>query len=524
MEQVVERSEKKSKSRVKSFFASILIGILNDFKDGDNEFLELIQECLVVGALLFLSLIFKYAVILVVFVAALFITKHRNGKSFYLMFFLLPFLNIVRFNSSELYYSVYLWCILLIALGIKLLKDIITKRKKLNFFFTIMCGVLAIYFILPFGQFDFTCHGAVYLSLAILYVAYYYASEFKFKQIVYVFGLGIILASIFGLFRPLFSRAQEIIPEIGDIGIRFIGCSNDPNYYSGDLLLLLSGLMLLYCTKQINYSFYLAILPITIFCLMSLSKMALGIYAVIMVVFCLYLLLKNRTWKAVKNCMIMFLVVVVAAGVCFRQVNLLFKRLTRGDDGLKDSIEVVEPNKGNKDPGFIENVDDVQDGQTSSYVFKNNRLTVLTTGRTNIWISYLEKSTDSVIHVLFGHGIGAPFIYCDNGYKTAYFAEHNTFVQMIYRLGVIGVALVALTIISVCKKENFKKFKFYNIFTLLVVFGLFMSLCNLLSFRISLYLIFVAMSLVPVSENESMENSYKRDGELYEVNNNSSSV
>lgn len=490
---VDEASHNKNKS-FKQWIKTISNGVINDIKT-DVETKELVSECLVLSGALFASLITKYAVYLVVFLAALLIIKYRDVKSFYVMFFLLPFINIIRIKPSELYYSVYLWCLLLFILGVKLLYDIIKQRKKINYFFTIMCLVLAIYFILPIGPLNFTCHGAAFLTLAIIFISYYYANEFDFEKIVLFFGMGVLIASFLGLFRPLFSRAQSIIPYFADAGGRYTGVSNDPNYYSGDLLLLLSGGLILFTQKKLNYLFYPLLLLITIFCLKAQSKMTLIIFAILMIIFCIYWLIKNRNKKAVFQCLTMFLVVLCAMLICFNQVNSLYKRLTKDDSvvDLPNNFDSTSAGSSvDMNGGFYVDCND--------YEINNNIFTTLTTGRTNIWIAYFEESTNSLKHILFGHGIGADFIYCHNGYKADFFAEHNTFVQMIYRLGIIGILLLLLTIISACNWKKIKRIKFSNLLSLIVILGLFMALCNLLSFRLSLYIIFVVQSVLMVED------------------------
>lgn len=479
------------------FFKNIWTNLVSELHTGDDEFFTILAECAIVAGILFLSLIWKYFVFLAVFVSALFIIKYRSAKSVYFMVFLLPFLNIIRLYYGQLYFSIYLWCLTLLILGIKLLIDFIKKEKKVNWFFTIMCAVLAVYFILPFGPINFTNHGAIYLSLAIVFVMYYYGKDLSFKQIVLVFAFGAFIASFFGFFRPCFKHAKEIIPEFPDVLQRFTGVSNDPNYYSGDMLLILACTLVLYATKKINYLAYPLILLASVFCFKSLSKMMIIIYAILMTTFCIYWLIRNRNKKGFLQVCGITTCFLLSALICFAQFASIFKRLNRDDEFVKDSSQV--------ESGLINKDESSADGETEyvEYKFRNNRFTVLTTGRTNIWLSYFDASTDSVVHILFGNGIGADYIYCDNGYKTAYFSEHNTFVQMFYRLGIVGCLLVVATIISACKKEYVKKFKFYNLMPFIILFGLFMALCNLLSYRISIYITIIALSLVPVEEEKA---------------------
>ncbi len=487
------------KEKFCGFFKNIWKNLVDELHTGDDEFFTILAECTIVSGILFLSLIWKYIVFFAVFVSALFIIKYRSAKSVYFMVFLLPFLNIIRLYYGQLYFSIYLWCLILFILGTKLLIDFIKKEKKVNWFFTIMCAILAVYFILPFGPINFTNHGAIYLSLAIVFVIYYYGKDLSFKQLVLVFAFGAFIASFFGFFRPCFKHAKEIIPEFIDGIQRFTGVSNDPNYYSGDMLLILASTLVLYATKRINYLAYPLILLSSVFCFKSLSKMMIIIYAILMTTFCIYWLIRNRNKKGVLQVCGITLCFLLSMLICFVQFESIFNRLKSNDESGKDSVQI--------ESGLINNDGNVTEGEAEyvEYKFRNNRFTTLTTGRTNIWLSYFDASTDSVMHILFGNGIGADFIYCDNGYKTAYFAEHNTFVQMFYRLGIVGCLLIIVTIISACNREYLKKLKFYNLMPFIVLFGLFMALCNLLSYRISIYIVIIALSLVPSEEDEKIE-------------------
>lgn len=483
----------KKQNKIIAFFKNVLMGIKQDWTMENQEFMSVLKECLILSVFLFASLIYKYFVFAVLGVALYFIVKHRNIMSFYIMVFLLPFLNIIRLKPTDLYYSIFLWCVVLLILAIKLLKDFIDKKKKINWFFTAMCLALAVYFILPFGPFSFSNHGAIYLSLAILFVLYYYSDSIKFKELVAVFGMGVIFASFFGLFRPLFSRAQEMIPFFINVGNRFSGVSNDPNYYAGDVLLLLACSLSLFMRKQINYSIYPITLLCTIFCVKTVGKMMFVLYALLMIIACVYWLIKNKNKKAFYQVLALFVVCLMSLAICFNQVKGLLVRFSGNDLETYTEQEVLDREGGNYEDEYI-------------YVFENNIFTKLTTGRTNIWKAYWAETTKSASSLLFGNGIGAEFVLCSNGYSVSRYAEHNAFVQMIYRLGLFGSALVIVTIISTIKKENFKKFNFTNLFVAFIIFGLYMSLCNLLSYRFSIYITILAKSLTcKKDESEEIE-------------------
>lgn len=484
-------------SKEKLFTSSIK----DELSTKNIDYKDIVLKCLILYLFLFLSLIHVSFVYVVLFFAGIFIIFEKSPRKIYYMIFLLPFLNIIRRNSNELYYSIFLWCLVLICLGIDLfIKFFIKKEKKINIPFTIFTILFLIYITIV-GPLNFTNHGAAYLTMVICYCVYYYLDQLDFKETIFIFFMGVVLACILGLFRPLFSRAQEIIPMFYDGGRRFTGVSNDPNYFSGDLLICLAGFMILYDKKQINYLFYFALFVLLIFSINSLSKMMLIINVLLLVIFCVYKLIKGFFKSGFYKCLAIFSVFLLSCIVCIKPISSIANRFVANNENIKQE-QVNDDNKNSEvtDKEEINDDKELKDDEESLnsyyvYKFRNNKLTALTTGRTNIWLAYLEESSSSTTKLLFGHGIGAPFILCDNGYKIAYFAEHNTFVQMLYRLGIIGSVLLLLIVISTIKKSKIKGINFSNFLIMFVIFFLFMALCNLLSYRLSIYLLILTVSL-----------------------------
>lgn len=488
--------------------------IEQEVKTRNTDFKNIIFKCMILLPLLFASLITEYAVWLTLIVSAVFICTEKSSRRVYYMIFLLPFLNILRYTSlmgktpfgGDFYLSIFLWCLTLAILGVQLIIDLSRGKKKINIFFTIMTTLLAVYFALPFGAFDFTTFGAIYLTLAIIYVLYYYARDYDYKEIIFIFFIAVIFGALFGFFRPVFGRSINIIPFLPDSVTRFTGVSNDPNYFAGDILMILAGLMILYITKNVRYLFYPALLVLTVFGIMSASKMFFVTYAVLMAVFVIYLLVKNWNREGFFRVLTICITFVLACGISYRWILGIFFRVSFADIGIKNEAVITVPVPVDLTDSMGDDmVQKPTDGVDVEYiekivVFKNNSLTGLSTGRTNIWLWYLEASFDTPMHALFGNGIGAPFLYADNGANYRQRAEHNTFVQMMYRIGIVGMILVALAIISTIDRKKFKGIKIFNFANAFIIFMLFMSLCNMLSYRLSIYVLILSLSLVYIPQ------------------------
>ena len=202
--------------------------------------------------------------------------------------------------------------------------------------------------------------------------------------------------------------ALEIIPNLtnyvgtkemhidGEAVARFTGMYADPNYYSINLIIALCLIVIL------SHKMLLGLLPsiglsalLIFFAGMTTSKSAF-LMLLFPLCFLLYSKLKKRR----------YLVVFVVALLGVIAINLLFS----------GKIEIF-----NNVLARIDNASDVNS---------------LTTGRSNIWISYCEFFLHNPISTLFGGGLGAQLV---NGR-----AAHNTYIDLVYYLGIMGTALLVV--------------------------------------------------------------------------------
>jgi O-antigen ligase len=67
----------------------------------------------------------------------------------------------------------------------------------------------------------------------------------------------------------------------------------------------------------------------------------------------------------------------------------------------------------------------------------------LTTGRSDLWKDYLEYILQNPLVVLCGKGVGAAILH---GH-----AAHNTYIEMVYFLGLCGIAFLLATLVGLAK-------------------------------------------------------------------------
>ena len=110
-----------TKTKIKDIVKTELV-----FKNADYG--KIVLKCLSLAVLLFVSLITEYAVYATILLAGIYICTEKSARRTYYMFFLLPFLNILRYTTfmektffgSSFYLSIFLWCLVLAILGTQL--------------------------------------------------------------------------------------------------------------------------------------------------------------------------------------------------------------------------------------------------------------------------------------------------------------------------------------------------------------------------------------------------------------------
>lgn len=277
----------------------------------------------------------------------------------------------------------------------------LVKSRRISKSFLIAIVLLCVYLIF---QIYFSIHILRTIkfvaNLMFVYFAISCSSSQNIKKMSVFYIIGIIVTSSLS--------ALEIIPNLinyigskemhidGEAVARFAGMYADPNYYSINLIIALCLIVILNHKKLIGVIPSVGLSALLVFFAgMTTSKSAF-LMLLLPLCFLMYSKLKKRNY-------LVFLVI-VALG--FVTVNLLFS----------GKIEIF-----NNVLSRIDNASDVNS---------------LTTGRSNIWISYCEYFWDNPLPTLLGSGFGAQLV---NGR-----AAHNTYIDLVHYLGIIGTTLLML--------------------------------------------------------------------------------
>ncbi len=315
----------------------------------------------------------------------------------FLLFFFSPLSYILVYNEFSLY----------IFIALAYIAAVLTKYKNYRglvpaFFLISYCVIFANFDVsIKIGQLIYP------ILLLLLYFTCQFIAPKDYKNVMAYFTIGFITSAVIGLFKdqiPLlqsfFSTDTLFIDGVEtsmDIQ-RFSGLSYDPNFFTLVDCIIIS--MLLFSGKQLTMLKGLALLFLIIIGFFTFSKS----YVILLMVILVSYVLKYSK-KPIKNMIIL--------AVCFLCL-LVVENFT--------SINVLS----------------LIQARFSSAENTND----LTTGRADLWIDYLDYILSNPKCLVFGEGFNA--LSLDK-------AVHNTYLDFLYRFGILGTCLWIIYILS-CKK------------------------------------------------------------------------
>lgn len=188
-------------------------------------------------------------------------------------------------------------------------------------------------------------------------------------------------------------RGAEVPAFWGSTQMRFQGLFPDPNYFMAVVTMALTLVIRLYCCSQIKAAvFWLTIGALLAVGLATISKTFLVIFIVLMVLYFLrqffYRDQKSHPGMMLLLALTLFVMIQVDDSIA----SVAWERLTHASD-----------------------------------------LNELTTGRSHIFATYLERILETPASLLFGVGLGS---------STLERGTHNFFLEVIYYTGLTGLALL----------------------------------------------------------------------------------
>lgn len=473
---------------MKTFLKNTINAVYNDFSTKNSDFAAIVIKCIIIAMLIFISIYIEFFVLIALVLALIFVATQNNGRSIYYLLFLLPLMHIFRRNVSDIYFVAYILCVVIAVLGIKLLIDLIKKRKKVNWFFTVMTVLLCVYILIFANYSNLSFLASLLLGITIFFLAQYYKEDLNFKELALIFIYGMIVSVVIGLFRGTSDRLQHFIWGFSAYNLeRFAGAYLNANILAGEAMLALSLIYTLDLNRSIKIITYPLIAILTITLIFTLSKTGFIIFLVITILYIIIYLIKNFD----KNTIWKLLSIIILLSLLF----LIFSTVTAV---LSDRFTSTV-----KTSTTIDNV-------TGEMIVDNDiNLSELTTGRLDIWKTYLKTILNSKKHLFFGFGVGEAFIGEFGSYTN--FPPHNTLLQMVYYIGVIGSLIFLILLFSQFKKKDYRRIKWYNTIPIIAI-SLYLFAADFFSYRLFIYLIIVLMALfftVTEKNNEIVKNISK---------------
>ena len=230
-----------------------------------------------------------------------------------------------------------------------------------------------------------------------------------FKRYVHYYASGLAISGFVALLGKWIPAAKENIQNMGEsytvyqnnqLFTRFSGLDIDPNYFSFQVLFAIALLLITSHHKSRNLKENTLILILVFMGINTLSKMfLLLLLSIIMFTFIIYA--KDKLTSAIKYIMAVAVVLLAAMPL-----------------GLFDFINAT----------------------LFRFSGQGNSAISLTTGRTDLWISYITEIFSEPRVFLIGNGIGSEFL---EG-----FAAHNMYLSYWYFTGFFGVIALLLFIIN----------------------------------------------------------------------------
>ncbi len=255
------------------------------------------------------------------------------------------------------------------------------------------------------GQFNFFRTVKLICSLLFLSSVLYKNDRISNKELFLSYIIGNIVSSLFGFMDSSLFKIEQYIGTtelgggFGEELFRFTGLYPDPNYYSVCITVSMCLVLILWHNKEINAFFsVLMVAPMIYFLIITYSKSAV-IMILVFFAFLTYSLALQKKYSPIIAIIIVLISVTVLAVSgripLFETVIARFSESTEGDE--------VDINS-------------------------------LTTGRTDIWLMYIDYLIHNIKTALFGDGISA-------GYYNQR-AAHNTYIDIVRHLGVVGGSLL----------------------------------------------------------------------------------
>lgn len=330
-----------------------------------------------------------------------------------ILLFFLPWSPILR--TSPTGYSFFTFALVLVC-GISVLKKRFRFPK-----YPLVAGILLLFLTLLSKVIDGQSLAFSYIAFMMLIVIFpivkgeWPVRKYDFFHIAVFFSLGVAIAALCALFLDVFPNiAKYIRVDTYSTIIRRCGFYGDPNFYTAQITAAMGGcLLLILREKKVGHTALLGIL-------------------VVVLVYCGFL-------SGSKS--------FVLISACEFGIWLIALLRLQGRKGLKIGalIAVAVLAVTVASSTLFTNLIDVVITRFSS----SKDISSFTTGRTELWISYLEEILGNAKIFFLGKGF--------TNVKVAGKASHNTLLQCVFQFGFFGVPILTYWVISFFRGTSLRR-------------------------------------------------------------------
>lgn len=439
-----------------------------DLKTKNDNFLRIFLSCCVLGLSLFVSIYVPFFVYVTLVLGLIFVICTKSVRKLYYLIFLVPLLNIFRVTSEEPFdrLILYVFIVFFVFMAFRFIFDLILKQKKIDWLFTITCLLAAIYFIIIFDINKITYGGSFLIGCLMIFFVKEYKNEIDAKGIGLIFILGLMFSIFIGLFSNTSVRLQELIGYGKGGAIGFFAMGFGTESFCGEIAIALAFLFTLHINKKIGYLFYIVYSVLLIVSILTLSKFMFLMTAVLIAIYLILYIIKNRKDKAHNIILNVILMVLITSVVC-----LIFNRQMRATD----------------ESGF------------------DNFAGVSLSERLSVWQSYFDRMFSNIKNILIGNGVGAGLFINE---------PHNTFIQLIYYVGFLGFLLLVLSYLFAFRPKDIKRVNWYNIIPILVSLTV-LILTDSFNFIFNVYILLGLVYLFYDNKYDKEYNGQKKERVLH---------
>ena len=376
-----------------------------------------IFSCFVVSLLLILSLINSSVNIVTLLVASFIILTWDVEEAFCLMLYIISFDRIFKLQLGGFALINLLFLLFLIRL-------LINQRFKIDYKMAIPLFVFFIYSIfisVNTGLIDcITIFITIFLGMMLLC---FKDEVFNVCRLVEYTSAGLVVSSVIALFNSYFPRLSLVLGSsriklgAGLYYYRFAGLQSNPNYYTVLISVVLAVFVVMFIYKKFRFLDGLYFITLLIFGLMSSSMSFVVSFLALGALMFIALFRKNMKF-------IFFgLLAVIITGIVVYAL--------RNTDFVSTVIYRAK------------SISDSDDINASS----------LTSGRSALWLMYVEYLTSDLKSLILGVGIGA------DAYSIVGYQSHNYFIEIVFYTGLIGAVLYVWSMISIFGPKQYCKYK-----------------------------------------------------------------